>query len=561
MRQLLSIDTSSAQNGGGGEPSAEERRRFSCLVHQYARLWPKPVEQALVAAALVDVFEGLLAGGRVALRLEEVAGRFLELAGDASILPQAATLEALTALLPESVAVEPGRLRLHLPPFGPPEAARVENDPAALVLGAMKNAGVVAAELTATRVAMEHLNQELDETNRGVVALYAELDQKAELLQRSSELKTRFLSNMSHELRTPLNSIISLARMLIERVDGELSAEQDRQARYIARSAEELLELVNDLLDIAKVEAGKLVVHPKWFEVGDLFGALRGVMRPLLSEDVVLAFDEPKGVPALHTDEGKVAQILRNLISNALKFTEKGEVRVSAAFEEGSVIFRVADTGIGIAPEHTENIFAEFVQVHGDHQTRIKGTGLGLPLSKRLAELLGGTLHVESRLGEGSVFSVCLPLRYQALEEDDEPVSNGELKKTILIVDDDEVSRYVLRSTVSEQLDDYEIMEAEGGRQALELARARRPAVLFLDLYMPEMDGFSCLRALKRDPSTNAIPVVVNTSHALSAEQRAFLDPLTVAILSKKTSSREQALRSVADALRAAGVPSRENEG
>jgi two-component sensor histidine kinase len=215
-------------------------------------------------------------------------------------------------------------------------------------------------ELRQRQEDLSRLNRELEDTNRGVVALYAELDERADHLRRADEVKTRFLSNMTHEFRTPLNSILALTRLVLERVDGELSVEQERQIHYIRKSAENLSELVNDLLDLAKVEAGKIVVRPAEFEVRNLFGALRGMLRPLLlNTSVNLVFDEPEGIPSLCTDEGKVSQILRNFISNALKFTEQGEVRVSARLSEDGrhdgredarkVVFSVADTGIGIA--------------------------------------------------------------------------------------------------------------------------------------------------------------------------------------------------------------------
>src|ERR1700733_11764220 len=190
------------------------------------------------------------------------------------------------------------------------------------------------AELRTRQEELVRLNTELEDTNRGVVALYAELDERAEQLRQASELKSRFLSNMSHEFRPPLNSILALSRLLIDHTDGPLTVEQERQVTYIRRSAESLTELVNDLLDLAKVEAGKLELRPRHFTIGELFGALRGVMRPLRQNEAVeLVFEEPLENRALFTDEAKVAQILRNLISNALKFTERGEVRVAAAFD------------------------------------------------------------------------------------------------------------------------------------------------------------------------------------------------------------------------------------
>src|SRR5262249_15899463 len=175
------------------------------------------------------------------------------------------------------------------------------------------------------------LNRELEETNRGVVALYSELDEKADQLRSVSDMKSRFLSHMSHEFRTPLNSIIALSRLLVDRVDGDLNAEQLRQVEHIRKSAQDMLELGNDLLDlakgvvdVAKVEAGKLDVKPASYTVNALLASLRGLLRPLLlNPHVDLQVDEPAGLPELHGDEAKVSQVLRNLISNALKFTER----------------------------------------------------------------------------------------------------------------------------------------------------------------------------------------------------------------------------------------------
>src|SRR5215208_5685105 len=261
---------------------------------------------------------------------------------------------------------------------------------------------------------LTRLNSELEDTNRGVVALYAELDEKAEQLQLANELKTRFLSNMGHEFRTPVNSILALTRLLLGRSDGELTAEQERQVTFIQQGAQGLSELVNDLLDLAKVEAGKIAVRPEEFRVAHLLGALRGMFRPMVPPEVTLDFDEPCAIPPLYTDEGKVSQILRNFISNALKFTPRGRVRVSAALDAArqEVVFTVADTGIGIVPEDQDRIFEEFAQAEHPIQQRAKGTGLGLPLARKLAELLGGSINVQSTPGRGSIFSASIPLVY-----------------------------------------------------------------------------------------------------------------------------------------------------
>ena len=253
------------------------------------------------------------------------------------------------------------------------------------------------------------LNRELEDTNRGVVALYAELDEKALRLRQADETKTRFLSNMSHEFRTPLNSIRALAGLLLGRVDGPLTHEQAHQVELIRRAANDLAELVDDLLDIARIEAGKLDIVNAPFTADDLFSALRGMLRPLVGSDVALQFVAPHDVPPLVSDEGKVAQILRNFVSNALKFTERGSVTVSARRCDDVIEFIVEDTGIGIAPEDRERIFEEFVQVQGPLQTRAKGTGLGLPLTRAFVELHGGRLTIESTPGIGTTASVIFP--------------------------------------------------------------------------------------------------------------------------------------------------------
>jgi len=270
-------------------------------------------------------------------------------------------------------------------------------------------------ELRQRQEQIDRINRELDETNRGVLALYAELERRAEELQRASQLKSNFLSNVSHELRTPLSSILNIARLLLDAPTGEFTEEHRRMAGYIRSSAQSLYEIVNDLLDLAKIEAGKVDVRPAEFTVEELFMALRGMFRPLVVSDAVtLVFDEPLDLPPLWTDEAKVAQILRNLVSNALKFTEHGVVRVSAEqLGEETIVFRVADTGIGIAPEHRALIFEEFEQVESPLQVRHKGTGLGLPLTRQLCGLLGGALSLESTVGEGSTFSVVLPRVYR----------------------------------------------------------------------------------------------------------------------------------------------------
>jgi signal transduction histidine kinase len=258
------------------------------------------------------------------------------------------------------------------------------------------------------------LETELAETNRGVLALYAELDENAVQLREAADLKSRFLSYMSHEFRTPLASITSISDILIDGLDGPLNSEQTRQVQYVRGSVRELTEMVDDLLDLAKVDAGRISISPEWFEMVDLFSALRGMFKPIVSSGTIsLIFEETNSIPRIYTDDKKLSQILRNFISNALKFTSQGEVRVSATLiDNDKVEFAVSDTGIGIAKEHLAALFADFVQIDTRIQKRLRGTGLGLSLAKKFAELLGGHVGVTSEEGRGSRFFVVIPIRY-----------------------------------------------------------------------------------------------------------------------------------------------------
>ena len=361
------------------------------------------------------------------------------------------------------------------------------------------------------------VTSELEDTNRGVVALYAELDETANHLRRADEMKSRFLSNMSHEFRTPLSSIRALAKLLLGRVDGPLTAEQETQVRFIDKGAEDLAELVDDLLDLAKIETGKVEVLPAQFQVADLFSALRGMLRPLLVTDKVeLLFDEAAHLPLLCTDEGKVSQILRNFISNALKFTRQGEIRVSAALaadDPRSIEFFVRDTGIGIAPEDQGVIFEEFTQIRNDMQRAVKGTGLGLPLCRKLVSLLGGDIRVESQVGAGSTFIARIPVQFKGPATVPGAVAAGTeividpTRLPVLIVEDEPPDRLLyetyLRGTV------YQGVAASSLREARDVLARMAPRAIILDLLLPGEDAWSWLARLKSATPGLDIPVIV----------------------------------------------------
>jgi signal transduction histidine kinase/CheY-like chemotaxis protein len=530
----------------------------------------------------------------------------------------------------------------------------------------------VLAELRESQEALTQLNSELEDTNRGVVALYAELDQRAVDLTRVSDLKTRFLSNLSHEFRTPLNSISSLSRLLLDRSDGDLTAEQEKQINYIQRSAGELSELVNDLLDLSKVEAGKIDIKPRHFEVQELFGSLRGMLKPLLSSNSLdLIFEAGSDIPPLYSDEGKISQILRNLISNALKFTKRGHIRVTAEVSQNTIIFRVSDTGIGIAIEDQARIFEEFTQIDGEMQSKVKGTGLGLPLSRRLAELLQGSLEVESLVGVGSTFTFQMPMRLDdpsrlmdvagyssgtgptilfiednretifvhesslknsnyhliftpnlpearaairhiqpalivldrlidqrdclffigetremgykgpilvvsVLDDAKEPIEagasaflpkpippftlvntireivDGKKSKTILLSEDDEVTRYLLGDRLAKL--GLRILEARNGRDAIRMATDYLPDAMFLDIVMPDLTGFEVLRELRNNPLTSEIPVIVHSSKNLSSKEVEVLTSSGAVIYPKEAFNDQQSTDRLNRVLESVGI-------
>ncbi len=467
---------------------------------------------------------------------------------------------------------------------------RDDGGPPAVVLGMHLDRGTAAAlssvrlaevarELASQRAAdpraeIEHLTRELarrdemlralrgelEDTNHGVMSLYAELDERAEYQRRAADLKSRVLSDMGHEMRTPIHSILSISQFLLQRLDGELSDEQDKQVRIIRNTARDLAQFIDDLLDLAKAQAGKIPVRIEEFGVPQLFNTLRGIFRPRAQESTVpLYFEDPPEMLPLQTDESKLSQILRNFISNALKFTEQGEVRVSVAPSDGdTVTFSVTDTGIGLAPEHLTYVFEEFTQVDSPLQRRTKGTGLGLPLAKRLASLLGGEVSARSSIGGGSTFTATIPRVF--VPADDAAVERPALATTALttvqqryravLIDDDEAARYVLRRRLGPS---FSVVEASTGRAGIEATRALCPDVVFLDLRMPGMSGFDVLALLAAEPAIERIPVIIFTSQSLTDAERQRLERAR-AILDKAKLS-EEGEPTLREALELAGIP------
>ena len=394
--------------------------------------------------------------------------------------------------------------------------------------------------LAEQRDALNRKNSELNQAQ-------AELQARAEDLQRSSKYKSEFLANMSHELRTPLNSSLILAKLLAENAQENLSEEQVKFAESIYSAGNDLLNLINDILDIAKVEAGKLEVRPENTQVERLVEGLRGMFEPLAGHKG-LAFEvtTEAQVPAtLFTDRQRLEQILKNLLSNAIKFTERGQVSMTISQQAGlGIVFAVRDSGIGIAADQQQAIFGAFHQVDGTSNRRYGGTGLGLSISRDLAHLLGGQISVDSSPGQGSVFSLILPERYESDAEQVEvqtlrpavdqlppapqlaapaPVARHNFaddrelapfsNRCILVIEDEPNFARILFDLAHEL--GYSCLAAQGADEGFQLAAQYLPDAILLDMRLPDHSGLTVLQRLKEQASTRHIPV-----HIISVEDR-----------------------------------------
>jgi CheY-like chemotaxis protein/two-component sensor histidine kinase len=360
---------------------------------------------------------------------------------------------------------------------------------------------------------------------------------------------------MSHELRTPLNSIVALTELLAAGSD-PLTSEQRTQVEFIRRMATDQLQLVGELLDLAKIEAGRAEISLSAVSVTELFALLRTQLRPLTAgSKVSLVFVSEPGLPQLVTDERKLMHIIRNLVGNAVKFTLQGEVLVYAASSGDRLELSVTDTGVGIAEPDLERIFDEFVQIEGDHQRQVQGTGLGLPLARKLAVLLGGTLEATSALGVGSRFTVTLPWRWEAAGSVTPtahstaiaaPESAGRETRHIdlvLIADDDAAARYVVRQQLEGLVG--EIIEAGGGEEAFAVLETRHPTAVILDLSMPDVGGLEVLARMRATPELEQTAVIIHTSKELDTVERSEIELHGAVVVKKGEASATRLLTAI----------------
>ena len=405
------------------------------------------------------------------------------------------------------------------------------------------------AELEQTNVQLEEQTQRLERQKRELVRVQEAMTESARLLERASQYKSEFLANMSHELRTPLNSSLILAKLLADNPHGNLDEEQVRYARTILSSNNDLLKLINEILDLSKIEARQVELTPEPVAIDAVLEALRQTFDPIATDrKLALRIERAANLPAnLVTDNQRLQQILKNLLSNAFKFTAKGEVTLQVSMApEGRIAFAVRDTGIGIAEDQQDTIFEAFRQADGTISRQFGGTGLGLSISRELARLLGGQIRLESAPGLGSTFTLEIPEKLEAgavatrspnsasappapepappparhrsspsqapaPHIDDDRLERKRHDRLILVVEDDENFARVLYDLAHEL--DFDCVHTSSTAEALELARRLRPCGVLLDVQLPDGSGLALLERMKRDPTVRHIPV-----HMVSVE-------------------------------------------
>jgi CheY-like chemotaxis protein/anti-sigma regulatory factor (Ser/Thr protein kinase) len=401
-------------------------------------------------------------------------------------------------------------------------------------------------------------------------------------LDEANRLKTAFLSNMSHELRTPLNSVIALAGVLNRRLAKKINDVEYGYLEIIERNGKNLLSLINDILDLSRIEAGKEELGLSRFPVRTLINETVSILQPLADEKgLVLRQEVPGDLPLMNSDFDKCRHILQNLLANAVKFTDQGEVTITAEYEPGSIRntkseirISVADSGIGIPADQVPLIFQEFRQVDDGISRKYGGTGLGLAIAQKYAALLQGRIEVESTLGQGSTFTLILPLKLErrariTFNQEPEPLS-GRSKEaaqakvapfqglSILLVEDNEAAVIQMTDILSDQ--GYDLRVARNGKEALEQIETALPSAMILDLMMPEVDGFQVLAAIRKKEKTAHIPVLILTAKHITPEELTFLKGNHIyQLIQKGDINRAELLKAVAEMITPSPKESKED--
>jgi signal transduction histidine kinase/DNA-binding response OmpR family regulator/HAMP domain-containing protein len=389
---------------------------------------------------------------------------------------------------------------------------------------------------------LEFQNSELEAQQRELAAQTAELtEQNVELamqkkqLDEANKLKNSFLSSMSHELRTPLNSVIALSNVLTRRLAGKVPEEEFSYIGVIERNGKQLLMLINDILDLSRIEAGREEIRVRTFNVNNLIREVVEMIKPQANQkNIVLQCVIEESLPDIRSDFDKCRHILQNIVANSVKFTEEGQVEIRARADDDSIHIDIKDTGIGIKEEFLSHIFEEFRQADGSNSRKYGGTGLGLAIAKKYADILGGNIEVESTYGQGSRFSLILPLHItdKTVQYQNEPSVNHPIlplkeqvvdvtTKTILLVEDTEAIIIQMRDIL--ETEGYHVLVARNGKEALEQMTKQVPHAMILDLMMPEVDGFEVLKRIRAEKKSEYLPVIILTAKYVTHEELAFL--------------------------------------
>ena len=394
------------------------------------------------------------------------------------------------------------------------------------VIGAAVENAFLYSDVLEKSNELEDSNEQLRMSKVWVEEANAQLVQANQQLEEASRLKSQFLANMSHELRTPLNSIIGFTNLILTDDVQPATGDQKEGLDIVLRNAKNLLALINDILDLSKIEAGRMTVSPEEFKIDTVVSDALATVEPLLGDKTVKLLSEiDTDVPSIQSDPARIKQIILNLLSNATKFTDDGHIKVAVKmFDRSFVRVAVEDTGTGIPTEFLEVVFEEFRQVDGSNTRRHGGTGLGLAISRKLARMLGGDLMVQSEMGKGSTFILTIPLVYNSAEKPKmkervglppssssnlSEESSGRTSNLVVCIDDDPDVLLLLKNhLVSEGFEFYGVTDS---RNAIDVVRQYRPILVTLDIMMPFKDGWQVLQELKSDPDLKEIPVVIHT--------------------------------------------------